>query len=417
MTVLARIALTIAGPAMIAALAAGPASAFSGPGINVNPWFTKPGIEGTWSATDRSTWQYADPPFPAFTPDSYRADLEQIAAAGFRFIRAPISPGPLLAMDGDARRAALSNIRTVLRTARAQGLDVIVNLHAGSLMSYDEIVRDEASRQTYIEALIDLVTVMQDLGPEHVLYETMNEPTGACGDEDWSRFQARILEAIATAHPDARMIATGACWGAIGGLTALDPAPFDSPRLYYGFHYYSPWVFTHQGNTWSGKPGNRVMTGLVWPAALGDLAETEEHIRAIAPQTQAFARYGEDSVDQAIALARDYYEAGPGPAFIKQDFDRVAAWAEKNSIPRERILLGEFGVLKRERKWQGADMDSAARWIRTVRQEAEAHGMPWAMWSYGEGMALTVGERDLRWYGEIVDALGLHRPADAEDGQ
>ncbi|WP_181164625.1 glycoside hydrolase family 5 protein [Amaricoccus solimangrovi] len=394
--------------AIAIALGAGGAAEAFERGINVNPWFTKPRAQKPGS----KPVVFADPAYPAYTAESYRADLEKIAAAGFDFIRVPISPGPFLPMDPDKRRAAFANIRTVLETARAQGLDIMLNIHAGSTVSYAAIAADEGLREQYIASLLDLIAVMGDLGFEHVLFETINEPSSVCDDPVWPIFQRQILEAVAAASDEARMVVTGSCWSAIDGFVLLDPAelPLDPERLYYTFHYYSPYVFTHQGNSWSGDPGNRVVTGLAWPAARGDLESARARILEVAPKTEGYARFGEAATRQALDLADRYYASNAGPDFIATDFDRVADWARAHDIPADRIILSEFGVLKRERKWQGADIDSAARWVGAVRQAAEARGMPWAMWSYDEGMALTVADRDIRWHGELVEALGLKSP-------
>lgn len=381
-------------------------------GINLNPWFTKPAIVGTWSRDPVADFTYPPEPFPTFSSLSYAADLAKMRAAGFDFVRAPISPGPFLAMTRDARVAAFENIGEVLATARSSGLDLMIELHAGSMISYERIVGDARLRAIYVETVLDMISVYSRFGFEHTLFETINEPSTDCGDPDWEEFQREIVGAVTTRFPEARLAVTGSCWSSVNGLVALDVSdlPVARDNLYATFHYYSPFSFTHQGNTWAGDPGNQLATGLVWPADGGDPEGAIARIRADAPRAENFEIFGQAGIEDAIRVARDYYASGAGPDSISSDFDRVTDWARAAGVPADRIILGEFGVLKRERKWLGADDASAARWIAAVRGAAEARGFGWSMWSYDEGMALTVANGSLVWHQHIIDALGLAMP-------
>ena len=45
----------------------------------------------------------------------------------------------------------------------------------------------------------------------------------------------------------------------------IDSKPFDDPNIIYTFHYYDPFIFTHQGATWSAK-GLPELKGVPFPA-------------------------------------------------------------------------------------------------------------------------------------------------------
>jgi hypothetical protein len=102
-----------------------------------------------------------------------------------------------------------------------------------------------------------------------------------------------------------------------------------------------------------------------------------------------------------------YFHARPDRGFIERYFQRVAAWAERHGIDRARILLGEFGALRSDDRYVAAAAADRARYIRDVRETAEAFGMPWAFWNFFDGMGLVIDDRSHRFDPPIAAALGL----------
>lgn len=82
-------------------------------------------------------------------------------------------------------------------------------------------------------------------------------------------------------------------------------------------------------------------------------------------------------------------------AAIRDKFDSVLKWSEKNNRP---IFVGEFGA------YDKADMDSRVRWTRFVRTELEKRGLPWAYWEFGAGYG--VYDREAKaWREGLLEAL------------
>jgi endoglucanase len=52
------------------------------------------------------------------------------------------------------------------------------------------------------------------------------------------------------------------------------------------------------------------------------------------------------------------------------------AWGKAHERP---IFLGEFGA------FEGADLESRARWTQAVARSAEQHGFSWAYWEFCSG--------------------------------
>jgi aryl-phospho-beta-D-glucosidase BglC (GH1 family) len=386
-------------------------------GINVNPWFRKPAISGSWNRYSEKGWSFSSPAFPTYDRQSYFNDLQSLRTAGFDFLRVPIHVGPFLSQTPDQRRQEFRNIGIVLNEALTMGFKLVINLQPSlpGKGSYESIASTSETRKNYIDVLHVLVSEIGQMAPDRIFVETINEPSTECGDRAWSNFQNQIVTSISEDFPKTQFVLTGACYSDIASLITLNPTRVSAPadRVYYTFHYYKPFVFTHQGNSWAGDPGNRIVTGLEWPSSEGNVSAALTEIRRTAPDTEAFAKDGSAGVSDAIKLAQQYYAKGADEASISADFDVVTRWADKYRIPRSHIILGEFGVLKQEGRWHGASMKSAARWTKAVRSQAERIGVPWAMWSYKEGFSLAIEDDGVALHNELLDALGLTR-ANAE---
>ena len=87
--------------------------------------------------------------------------------------------------------------------------------------------------------------------------------------------QSELLRTARIVAPNLALIATGACGSMIAGLETLDPASIADPNLVYAFHFYEPYVFSHQGAPWmSGEPMYRYLNTVPWPASAGSKQAT-----------------------------------------------------------------------------------------------------------------------------------------------
>jgi hypothetical protein len=72
-----------------------------------------------------------------------------------------------------------------------------------------------------------------------------------------------------------------------------------------------------------------------------------------------------------------------------------------------QILIGEFGVLRKQPNKPGALCQDRMRWLTDVRQSAEKHGFAWSYFSYDGPFALIRGDDDRRLDQPTLASLGL----------
>ncbi|MBO7419682.1 MAG: cellulase family glycosylhydrolase [Spirochaetaceae bacterium] len=88
---------------------------------------------------------------------------------------------------------------------------------------------------------------------EYVIYEIMNEPHFRSGNieadiKKWNKIQGNILKLIRTIDTKHTVI-VGADWNSPEALLKLPD--YKDDNIIYNFHDYSPYLFTHQGASWS----------------------------------------------------------------------------------------------------------------------------------------------------------------------
>jgi endoglucanase len=288
---------------------------------------------------------FALPDWLADTPrEPSPALLEQLRATGFETIRLPVAPGFV-------SPAALGRIAEVLSEVTTVGFNAILDLHPDGDIDADQI--------QLCWRLLGPVVAATD--PARVYAELLNEPPLA--PQAWSNLRDSLVDIVRAASPDHTVI-----WGParVQGIWELDDTgPLADPNSIVALHYYTPMLFTHQGETWDADPLSR-MHDLPFP------------LRRDMPEVSALAATLDDADRRHLEseLKFDWTAAR-----IAADIATLAGWARTHSTP---ALLGEFGVLD-----FAVDAASRARWVRAVREAAEANGIGWTYWEADQGFGFV----------------------------
>ncbi len=318
------------------------------------------------------------------------SQFARIRRAGFDHIRVPVDPllfgwtwrpGARLRDEGRLRAGIVAAVRA--------GLDVVVDFHPDDAASR-WIENDPSGEEAVVELWEALVTALAPLGPEHLAFEVMNEPQFYRHADRWARMQHAVLAAIRARAPHHLVVLTGAQGGSGAGLMAL--APEADRNVEYTFHFYLPYVFTHQGASWMADDPNTAATwvrGLAYPAA-----RVSEATPTLLPERRSFA------AREVAKYLADGWDAGR----IRALFEPVAGWARAHHV---RVGCGEFGVLRAY-----VDQASRYRWMKDVRTTAEANTMGWTVWDYAGAFGITAespggGSASGAIEPQAVDALGL----------
>jgi endoglucanase len=254
--------------------------------------------------------------------------FKTIKDAGFATVRLPVKWSAHARTDPpytlDSKFAA--RVDWAIDQALANHLNVIVNVH-----HYGEMDARPDDHLPRLVSLWEQIAVRYKDRPAAVYFELLNEPHDKLTESKWNAAIPRLLAAVRKSNPTRPIIVGPEHWNGIGALDKLE-LPSADRNLIVTVHYYDPFQFTHQGAPW--VKGAEQWKGRSWTG----------------------------TADERAA--------------IRKAFARAAAWAKRHDRP---IFLGEFGA------FEGADLESRARWTRFVAREAERLGFSWAYWEFCAG--------------------------------
>ncbi len=381
-------------------------------GVNAWPWFALT-REFPAPRTD-----YDWPAFQSQRPVPTPADLARLRASGLDFIRLPVDPGPFLAFEGDRHAALTAMLIDAVNAAVAADLGVIVNVQANGATHYwnpDRMVSSTgASEFARYQAFVgELAGKLAGIAPGRIALEPVNEPPQDCTSGTWPKVQAALLTAARATAPNLPILVTGGCGSMVRGLTALDPAPLAAfEPILFTFHFYEPYLFSHQGAPWMREPVYRALNNVPWPASAGTLEQTLASVRKRMAQDSETSKAAKKAAyAETERVLKVYFDAQPDRRFIDGYIAQVSAWADGHGIAPERIIMGEFGALRTDARYTAAPNPDRARYIADVRQSAEAAGFPWAFWDLFDGMGM-MDDTTRALDPAMVEALGLTMPAD-----
>ena len=323
-------------------------------GINITGWFRFPASRDP-AALD------------AWISDAALAD---IARAGFRFARLPVTPA--LMEDAGARQALVRAIRRL----HDAGLAVAVVPHPSTW----HLETDPADRRRLLEFWRSVAPALRGLDGDRTFPEVLNEPVFPGDHTGWTSLQHEILGEIRGALPGSTVILTGPDWGSIGGLTTVRAEP--DANIIYSVHFYDPVELTSLA-AWRHDVDRAVLAGLPFPV--------DDSCAAVASEADAVT----------ADVARFYCASGWNTGRIEAALDRARAWGAAAHVP---IILGEFGASVMLRP------ASRLAWLRAVRETAEVRGLGWALWGYDDAMGLAVPRPVVprpRLDTDVLRALGL----------
>lgn len=281
---------------------------------------------------------------PAIADD----DFAIIKKAGFSTVRIPVAfanhaqAAPPYAIDP----AFLARARHVVALASAAKLNVLLDLH-----HYDAAMRDpDAEAPRFVALWRQIAQAFAD-APSSVWFELLNEPNDKLTNDRLGAFHAPALAAIRETNPK-RPVIIGPEWNNLDKMLAFEMP--DDPYVVPSFHYYDPFLFTHQGAPW---PNPAPPMG----RSFGSAADRIE-------------------LDRNIAKVRDYM-------------------ARTGRVP----ILGEYGAQDDPR----VPLAQRARYYGAVSSGFASIGIGGCVWGYRSGFRIREGDR---WLPGLLEAIQEPKP-------
>lgn len=336
-------------------------------------------------ALGAAAWLAADKPVQAALPTLMRGfnlanwfeyernqgltadELAGLAAMGLDHVRLPFDP---LACGWNPAEPDvlpfLPDLAQAVQAINNAGLTVLLDMHLQP--EHKLILESEPAYEPILAGLWGrLAQAAAVLPQEALVYELLNEPQ-YYGDNAsrWPAFQRQLLAAV-RAHDTTHAVLL--CGAQGSGPDSLESLPVEADVLAgYSFHFYDPFLFTHQAAPWIGDEYT----------AAGQLANVPYPATSEAGASITFL----SDTDNARQAAAQYISESWDAAAVRSLVDRAASWARASGVA---LRCTEFGVIR-----QNVSPEDRYRWLRDVRQALEANGIGWTVWDYTHLFGLTV---------------------------
>ena len=308
-----------------------------------------------------------------------RTDLERIKSLGADVIRLPIN------LQGMTEGSPDYNLNPLFEYMLDQVIDWAEDLQI-SLILDNHITESitTAIEPSLIKAWSNMAERYKNRS-KYIYYEILNEPHGI-SDQQWNKIQLDVLNSIRAIDTTHTVIVGPANWNSYNNLSAM-PVYADT-NLIYTFHFYDPFVFTHQGASWT-DPSMVPLKGVPFPYNSASMPACPAELKGTWIES-SLNNYSNDGTENNVYKLID-----------------IADKFQKNR--KVRIYCGELGVYM-----ENASDSNRTYWYSIMRQYLESKNIAWTTWDYQGGFGLfKKGSNELFDYDlniPLLNALGFNIP-------
>lgn len=225
-----------------------------------------------------------------------------------------------------------------------------------------------------------------------VIYEIMNEPHFESGNTQadmskWGKIQGKVIEAIRAIDKKHAIIVGGGYWDSLDSMLKLPD--YKDNNLIYNFHDYTPFLFTHQGASWT---FSKRITNVPFPYK-------KEKMPPLPP-----------NATDAEKWELNNYEKASSESALVAPLDKAVEFVNKRNAA---LMCNEFGVLMTY-----ADPKERADWYRKKCQWMDERNIARLSWDYTQEFGLYKSPQESRFPDDLnkalLEAMGYKYPAGAK---
>ncbi|WP_295767987.1 cellulase family glycosylhydrolase [uncultured Mucilaginibacter sp.] len=284
-------------------------------------------------------------------------DLKLLKILGFKSIRLPVA-----FRYYEEHNIPLSNVLKqvdyVWKLCRQTGFKLVIDYHYGKLNDANYTLETQKIIKTW-----STLTIRYANAPgNQLIFDLYNEPP-PINPSVWKDAAYNIVTALRKMDKKRTFLVGASNYNSIYELSRM--VRLADENIIYSFHFYEPFLFTHQGAAWV---GNQVSTtGVPFPYNV-------ENFPAL--NLKAKGTWGKTNYYQ--------YKTDGNEQSVKDKLQIVKNWAGNYAVP---IICSEYGVYNKY-----ARQDSRCRYIKTVRNTLQQMQIPGMLWDYNGNFSLFEGK-------------------------
>ena len=310
------------------------------------------------------------------------ADFIDIQSLGVDVIRLPINLHAMILEDADHTLDPLfmTFLDSVVNWAEILDLHLILDNH-----TFDPA---ESTHPGIAAILVDVWSQIASHyvdGYQNLYYEVLNEPHGI-SDELWNMIQQTTVNAIRAVDSSHTIIIGPAGWNSYNNLDAMPE--YDDDNLLYTFHFYDPFIFTHQGASWT-DPSLVSLAGVPFPYSASGMPACPVDLLGTWIESSLASYATEGTVNT-----------------LRERLQIAADFAESRQVP---LFCGELGVYI-----PNADPQDRVAWYGATTQLLDSLEFSWTLWDYHGGFGVfeagTPGLFDHDLNLPLLEVVGFNLP-------
>jgi endoglucanase len=310
-----------------------------------------------------------------------KEDFHQIHSLGVDVIRLPINLHAMTdgAPDYTVDPLFYTFMDQVVDWAEELQMHLILDNH-----TFDPAVNTDPNIGPVLKKVWKQVAAHYQDRSQYLYYEILNEPHGI-SDALWGSIQGDVIDEIRTVDTTHFLIVGPAGWNSYHNLAAMPNYADD--KLIYTFHFYDPFLFTHQGASWT-DPSMEPLSGVPFPYQAGSMP-------AFPPSLNGTWIQG---------AFNDYANTGT-VAQVRNLLDIADQFRQTRNVP---LFCGEFGVYI-----PNSDPGQRVNWYDEVRTYLDSLNIGWTIWDYHGGFGIFEGGSGLFNHDlnvPLLGALGFNVP-------
>lgn len=217
---------------------------------------------------------------------------------------------------------------------------------------------------------------------EDIFFELLNEPdmtNGKVSADNWTTAAQGMIDSIRKVDKVHTIIFGDAQWYSMKLLAKR--MPFADDNIIYAIHTYEPFIFSHQGASWS---YTATIKNLPFPydKETWSLYSSDYGVNASTPSN-------------AKSAVKSYYKTG-SKGYILNQVLPAKKWAVEHQVP---IIINEFGAYRLK-----SDAQSVLNYLTAMREISDTLQIPLTHWGYTGGFSVV---EDGKVIDGVAEALGL----------
>ncbi|MCH7412502.1 glycoside hydrolase family 5 protein [Belliella sp. R4-6] len=268
-------------------------------------------------------------------------DIKILIDNDYESVRLPVAFNHYL----ENEKCFLSELRKIIDYTESNGITLVLAYFGHDLDDKNAKKKTKEISKNWLKVLSAIGS-----GTNHVYLEIVNEPN--ISPQVWESIAPKIISKVRKVDFDIPIILGATNYNSLFELSRTRPFVYN--KLIYTFHYYEPYIFTHQGTEWTGAQNSTI--GIPYPYQENEM-----------PKLSKKARGTEGEIN-----LRDYQYTGNKIA-INDKISQIAEWAKINQV---ELWCTEFGVT------DNAEEESRIAYLKEVKEVLNTYNIKGFVWEW-----------------------------------